>query len=102
MDYIENGRLNLGGDASVEAGPVGANAGVTTYVPQVYSYVRSAGAFIGATVEGSVLSFDFNSNRDLYGIGDPLRMEPRAIPEPAQRFTCAVSKAAGAPSRVCS
>jgi len=102
MANIENGRINLGGDVSVAAGPAGADMGVTaTNIPQVYSYVRSAGAFIGATVAGSVLSFDFNSNRDLYGTSDPLRMQARGIPAPALRFTCAVTRATGARSRVC-
>jgi lipid-binding SYLF domain-containing protein len=101
MDFIENGRIKLGGDASVTAGPVGAGAGVTTDVPEIYSYVRSFGAFIGATVEGSVLSFDFNANRDLYGIVDPLKMKVRAIPQPARRFSCAVARATGAPAKHC-
>jgi len=102
MDFIENGRINLGGDASVTVGPVGANVGVTTDIPELYSYVRSFGAFIGATVEGSVLSFDFDANRDLYGIRDPLRMQAAVIPEPARRFICVVAGATGARAKLCS
>jgi lipid-binding SYLF domain-containing protein len=102
MDFIENGRIKLGGDASVTAGPVGANVGVTTDMPEIYSYVRSAGAFIGATVAGSELSFDFDANRNLYGIADPLRMTARGIPEPARRFSCVVAGATGAPQKFCS
>ena len=79
----------------------GANAGVSTQVPEVYSYVRSVGAFIVATVEGSVLLFDFVANRDLYGISDPLKMEAKEIPGPALRFSCAVARATGAPAGVC-
>jgi len=104
MDYIENGRIKLGGDVAVTAGPVGANAGVTTDMPEIYAYIKSAGAFIGATVEGSVLSFDFNSNRDFYGIPDPLRMEIKVkeIPEPARRFSCAVARYTGTSTKFCS
>jgi lipid-binding SYLF domain-containing protein len=102
MDLIENGRVKLGGDASVTAGPVGADAAVTSDIPEVYSYVRSFGAFIGATVEGSVLSFDFDANRDLYGIADPLKMKTKVIPEPARRFTCAISRSTGARAKHCS
>jgi lipid-binding SYLF domain-containing protein len=104
MDFIENGRIRLGGDASVTAGPVGAGTGVTTDVPEVYSYIRSSGAFIGATVEGSLLAFDFNANRDLYGVADPLKMKvkAKAIPQPARRFSCAVARATGAPKKYCS
>ncbi len=103
IDFIENGRINLGGDASVTAGPVGADAGVTTDIPEVYSYVRSFGAFIGAMAEGSVLSFDFDANRDLYGIDDPLRMKVKAsaIPPAARSFSCAVTGATGAPAKQC-
>ena len=35
----------LGGDASVTAGPVGADAGVTTDVPEIYSYVSELRGF---------------------------------------------------------
>ncbi len=101
VDFIENGRLKLGGDASVTAGPVGAGFAITSDIPEVYSYVRSFGAFIGATVAGSVLSFDFDANRDFYGVSDPLKMQARAIPEPARRFECTVARATGAPSKAC-
>jgi lipid-binding SYLF domain-containing protein len=67
----------------------------------VYAYVRSVGAFVGATVEGSVLSFDVASNLDLYGISDPLKMEARSIPAPAQRFSCVVARLTGASAKVC-
>ncbi len=102
MDFIENGRLNLGGDASVTAGPVGGDFAVTSDIPEVYSYVRSFGAFLGATVNGSVLSFDFDANRNFYGVSDPLRMQAKAIPEPARRLDCTVAGATGASLRVCS
>ena len=102
MDFIENGRIKLGGDASVAAGPVGGGFAITTDIPEVYSYVRSVGAFIGVTVEGSVLSFDFDSNRDLYGMPDPLRGQARVIPEPARRFSCVVARGTGAPAKACS
>jgi len=71
---------------------MGANAGVSTEVPEVYAYVSSVVAFIGATVEGSVLSFDFDANRDFYGVSDPLHMEAKGIPVPALRFSCAEQK----------
>jgi lipid-binding SYLF domain-containing protein len=101
VDLIENWRLKLGGDASVTAGPVGGDFAVTSDIPEVYSYVRSFGAFIGATVEGSVLSFDLDANRDFYGVSDPLKARAAAIPEPARRLGCSVARATGAPSEVC-
>ncbi len=100
-DLIENGTINLGGDVSVAAGPVGAEAGVATATPEVFSYVSSFGAFVGATVQGTVLSFDLDANRNVYGVADPLRMEARAIPGPAQRFSCAVDSITDAPKKFC-
>jgi lipid-binding SYLF domain-containing protein len=99
---IENGTLNLGGDVSVVAGPAGGDVAVGTPIPAVYSYVRSSGAFIGATVQGTALSLDVGANRDFYGVSDPLRMAARAIPEPARRFTCSLSRATGSRSKFCS
>jgi lipid-binding SYLF domain-containing protein len=101
MEYIENGWLKLGGDASVAAGPVGGNVEISTDLPQVYSYRSNFGAFIGATVGGSILSLDYGSNRDLYGVSDPLKMDAKGIPGPALRFTCEVTRATGGQTEVC-
>lgn len=102
IDRIENGRLDLGGDVSVAAGPIGGGVDVSTNTPEIYSYIRSFGAFAGATVQGSVLAFDYDANRDFYGVSDPLRLQARAVPEPARRLTCDLSRATGASTRVCS
>jgi lipid-binding SYLF domain-containing protein len=101
VQLIENGRLDLGGDVSVAAGPIGAGFAVTTETPEVYAYVNSAGAFIGATVQGSVLSFNYGANQDFYGVSDPLSMRAAVIPDPARRFDCMLSSATGAPSKGC-
>ena len=99
---IENGTLNLGGDVSVVAGPAGGGVAAAAPVPAVYSYIRSSGAFIGATVQGAALSLDTGANRDFYGVPDPLRMAAGAIPQPAKRLTCSLSRATGSRSRSCS
>lgn len=97
----ENGNLKLGAGASVTAGPMGAGFGANTVMPAVYSYVSSAGAFVGATVQGSVLSIDYGANRDLYGMADPLSISATAAPGPARNFVCVVARATGASTRVC-
>ena len=102
VEYIENARLTLGGDASVTAGPDGGDFEVTSDIPEVYSYVRSLGAFIGATINGSVLTFDFGENSNFYGVSDPLEMHAIEIPEPARRLDCMVSGATNATSEFCS
>lgn len=48
----ESANLKLGVGASVTAGPVGADLGANTVMPAVYSYVSSAGAFVGANGAG--------------------------------------------------
>ncbi len=101
VQMIENGRLDLGGDVSVAAGPIGTGVAVTTETPDAYAYVNSAGAFIGATVQGSVLSFDFSANQNFYGVSDPLNMQARAIPDPAKKFDCMLSGATGIPAETC-
>ena len=102
VEYIENGRLKLGGDASVTAGLVGADLDVTTDIADVYSYTRSAGAFIGAVLEGAVLTFDSGMNSNFYGVSDPLKMQAREIPEPARRLDCTVARATNSSSEYCS
>lgn len=95
------GNLKLGVGASVTAGPVGGGLGANTVMPAVYSYVRSAGAFIGATVQGSVLSIDYGANRNVYGTANPLAMSAKTAPGPARNFVCVVARATGAPTMVC-
>jgi lipid-binding SYLF domain-containing protein len=97
----ENGSLKLGVGASIAAGPIGAGFGANTVMPAVYSYVSGAGAFIGATVNGSVLSIDYGANQNIYGMADPLSMSAMAAPGPARNFVCVVARASGAPNRVC-
>ncbi len=101
VQLVENGRLDLGGDVSVAAGPIGGGVGITSETPEAYAYVNSFGAFIGATVQGSVLSPDFNANQNLYGVSDPLTMEARVVPEPARKFDCMLSSATGVPAETC-
>jgi lipid-binding SYLF domain-containing protein len=61
--------FKLGADASVAAGPVGRDVGAATdlYLKGgIYSYSQARGAFIGAKLEGSRISFDYDSNHMYY------------------------------------
>ncbi len=52
---IANGKLTLGAEASIAAGPVGRNAGIATDVQfeaEVMSYSRSRGLFAGVALDG--------------------------------------------------
>ena len=64
-------RLRFGVDAAVTAGPVGrdATAGLTaaSLKADVYSYSRSQGAFLGATLDGSAMEVEPSYNQSYYG-----------------------------------
>ncbi len=70
VDGITNGKLTLGADASVAAGPVGRHAGLATDLKleaEVFSYSRSRGLFAGVALEGAGLTMDRKSNAAFYG-----------------------------------
>ena len=73
VEGIENGRLTLGADASVAAGPVGRHTSVATdivFKAEVYSYSRSRGLFAGVSLEGAGVTMDRKANAAFYGASD--------------------------------
>jgi lipid-binding SYLF domain-containing protein len=74
IEGITDGKLTLGGDASVAAGPVGRAASAATdqnFTAEVYSYSRNRGLFAGVSIDGSVIAIDTKSNTKLYGKSAP-------------------------------
>lgn len=74
VEGIADGKLTLGADASVAAGPVGRSASAGTdqnFTAEVYSYSRNRGLFAGLALDGSILSIDSKSNKGLYGKAAP-------------------------------
>lgn len=70
VDGIANGKLTLGADASVAAGPVGRHTAVATDVrfrSEVFSYSRSRGLFAGVALEGAGITMDRKANAAFYG-----------------------------------
>ena len=70
VDDIANGKLTLGANASVAAGPVGRHGSVATDVTfkaEVYSYSRSRGLFAGVALEGAGVTMDRHANAAFYG-----------------------------------
>jgi len=64
------GKVKLGADAAVAAGPVGRKAEAGTDVllkSPVFSYSRSKGLFAGISLEGAVVSIDDSANKKVYG-----------------------------------
>jgi lipid-binding SYLF domain-containing protein len=70
IEGIADGKLTLGADTSVAAGPVGRAASVATdqnFTAEVYSYSRNRGLFAGVSIDGSVIAIDSKANTRLYG-----------------------------------
>jgi lipid-binding SYLF domain-containing protein len=65
VDSFLSSKVQLGGDLSVAAGPVGQGTQATT--ADVLSFSRSKGAFVGASLEGTMVKPASDLNRALYG-----------------------------------
>jgi lipid-binding SYLF domain-containing protein len=73
VENIANGKLTLGADASVAAGPVGRQASVATdikFQAEVVSYSRNRGLFAGVAFEGAGVTMDRKSNAAFYSSAD--------------------------------
>lgn len=67
-----NSKLELGGDASVAAGPVGREASAATDASmnaEILSYSRAKGLFAGVALKGTVISAEKSDMEDTYGSG---------------------------------
>jgi lipid-binding SYLF domain-containing protein len=100
VEGIAGGKVTLGADASVAAGPVGRAAGAATdatFKAQVLSYARNEGIFIGVSLDGSIISVDDGWNALAYGVPDVLPSQilagKVAAPPAAQAFTALLNKA---------
>lgn len=70
LKAIIDNQVKLGGDLSAAVGPVGTTVGASTTTNlkvDVFSFAISKGLFIGASVEGSILSSNSDSNESYYG-----------------------------------
>jgi lipid-binding SYLF domain-containing protein len=89
LDSIVNGKITLGADAGVAAGPVGRNAATATdgqLKAEIWSWSRARGLFAGIALDGAVLSIDDAANQLAYGVGATPRMifEGRAPQAPGE------------------
>jgi lipid-binding SYLF domain-containing protein len=70
MQRLLGDKFEVGGDASVAAGPVGRQAGASTNIrldAQILSYSRSKGLFAGLELKGVVISPDDDDQEAVYG-----------------------------------
>jgi len=107
VEGITDGKLTLGADASVAAGPVGrtAMAGTSlTFDSEVYAYSRSKGLFAGVSFEGNGIFINRKGNRRFYdGEGSPTAILARtgAAPAPANELVAEITRlTSGAGERV--
>ncbi len=69
IESITEGKITLGADAAVAAGPVGRRAELSTDIEleaEIYSYSKSRGLFAGVSIEGSAIQIDEDANADFY------------------------------------
>ena len=101
VEGIAGGKVTLGADASVAAGPLGRSAAATTDATlsaQVLSYSRSSGLFAGVALDGTVIAIDHAANETAYGVQDVLAsqiLEGKVanVPANAASFTAALARA---------
>lgn len=71
VEGIAGGKVTLGADASVAAGPIGRSASAATdaaFKAQVLTYARSEGLFLGMALDGSVIAIDDKANAASYAV----------------------------------
>ncbi|WP_133501467.1 lipid-binding SYLF domain-containing protein [Cognatilysobacter terrigena] len=88
VDSIVNGKVTLGADASVAAGPVGRSAATATdgqLKAEIWSWSRARGLFAGIALDGAALQVDDEADQLAYGAGTTPRMifEGRATGKPS-------------------
>jgi len=101
VEGIAGGKVTLGADASVAAGPVGRSAAAATDATlkaQVLAYARNEGIFAGVSIDGTVIAVDDKANASAYGVSGILASQilegKVANPPPAARaFTDSLTHA---------
>lgn len=88
LESIVNGKITLGADAGVAAGPVGRNASAATdgqLKAEIWSWSRARGLFAGVALDGAALTIDDRANEAVYGRDTTPRMifEGRAPQAPS-------------------
>jgi lipid-binding SYLF domain-containing protein len=97
VEGITDGKLTLGADASVAAGPVGrtAMAGTSvTFDAEVYAYAKSQGLFAGVSLEGNGIFIAKKANQRFHGSDSAAKIlaSRTPAPPPAPELVAAVTK----------
>ncbi|MFO7275472.1 MAG: lipid-binding SYLF domain-containing protein [Pseudomonadota bacterium] len=110
IEGITDGKLTLGADASVAAGPVGRQASAATdasFTAEVYSYSRSRGLFAGVALDGTAITIDDGANGRFYRkrgttASDIINGSVTTDAPLVQRFLAAVATSTGSTERAAS
>jgi lipid-binding SYLF domain-containing protein len=94
LDRIRTGKLTLGADIAVAAGPVGrqVEAGTDAMLEaEIYSYSRTRGLFAGLSIEGGALLLDSANTASYYrhepaGFVDPRTGQLVPVPPPSVKL----------------
>ena len=98
IEGITDGKLTLGADASVAAGPVGRTAMASTsltFDSEVYAYSRSKGLFAGVSLEGNGIFISKKANRHFYDGVDSaseIMAQAKAPPPPADELVAEIRR----------
>lgn len=87
MNNLLSSKFQLGGDASVAAGPVGRHAAADTdwkMRAQVLTYSRTRGVFAGVSLAGAVIKQDKDATKEFYGRQVPFKTSLTGEIEPPQ------------------
>lgn len=93
VESFQSGKFTLGVDAAATAGPIGRQAQIGTDITlksEIFSYSRTRGLFVGAAIDGGVMSLDNNSTNLYYN-------QAGGFPPGASALIQTVSRFSGAP-----
>lgn len=96
VERLKQGKFTIGVDAAAAAGPVGRNASAAvdaSLSAEIFSYSRSRGAFLGASIDGSAIEIDRRANKLFYGSAD--LEAPQVIPWSATRLQATIASLTG-------
>jgi lipid-binding SYLF domain-containing protein len=110
IEGINGGKVTLGADASVAAGPLGRQASAATdaaFKAEIYSYSRSRGVFAGLALDGTVIAIDDKADAAFYkkpgvAAGDILAGTVTSDDESVHRLMAAVAMSTSVPERTAS
>ena len=93
---LMRGKMTIGVDAAAAAGPVGRQAAAATDLPlksEIYSYSRSRGAFLGVSLDGTVLKPDPQADARFYQ--SPPTGQPGIVPVSAVALVTQIAQYSG-------